>query len=145
MFYNIIDPPTATVVNNSSNEALKSLQDLTEDFSKVETIPSKNSFKIGTDVEKEFLPEVMDENWIKLDKDIWSSQILKDLLTYYLFTEEYASCRKCIQKLKNIDKNVIEKVIGQVQLDAYEAATLEVTPKENKADKVRLTFVSIFE
>ena len=72
---------------------------------------SKDSFKIGRDVEKEFLPEIIEENWTKIEKGTWSAQILSDLVAYYLFIEDYENCRKCLEKLKAIDPNISQKGI----------------------------------
>ena len=134
--FSIIDPPTATVINTSSAEALKTLNNICEEISKnsMEYIPSKNSFKVGSDVEKDFLPEVTNNHWIKMDKDVWTAQILGDLVAYYLFTEEYDLCRTCIEKLKKIDDDIIDKVLGSATMEAYETATRETAPK-SKQDK----------
>ena len=72
---------------------------------------SKDSFKIGRDVEKEFLPEIIEENWTKIEKGTWSAQILSDLVAYYLFIEDYENCRNCLEKLKAIDPNISQKGI----------------------------------
>ena len=72
---------------------------------------SQDSFKIGRDVEKEFLPEIIEENWTKIEKGTWSAQILSDLVAYYLFIEDYENCRKCLEKLKAIDPNISKKGI----------------------------------
>ena len=70
---------------------------------------SSDSFKIGRDVEKEFLPEMFEENWTKIEKGAWGAQILSDLIAYYLFIEDYENCRKCLEKLKNIDPKISQK------------------------------------
>ena len=103
----------STTINNSSADALKCLSEISENLDKesIEMVPSKDSFKIGRDVEKEFLPEIIEENWTKIEKGTWSAQILSDLVAYYLFIEDYENCRKCLEKLKAIDPNISKKGI----------------------------------
>ena len=111
--YCIIDPPTATTINASSAEALKSLSEISDNLEKeaIDIVPSKDSFKIGRDAEKEFLPEIIEENWTKIEKGAWSAQVLTDLIAYYLFIEDYENCRNCLSKLKNINPKITEKGI----------------------------------
>ena len=57
------------------------------------------------------MPEIIEENWTKIEKGTWSAQILSDLVAYYLFIEDYENCRKCLEKLKAIDPIISQKGI----------------------------------
>ena len=63
-----------------------------------------DSFRIGTSYEKEFLPECKEENWVSLKKGTGLAKILYDFAGYMIFIEDYAKCRNCLQRLKQIDK-----------------------------------------
>lgn len=135
--YCVIDAPTATTVQNSSAEALKYLTQA--ENVDIDTIPSANSFKIGNEIEKEFLPECSPENWVKLDKNLWMAQILADLIPYYLFTEDYEECRNCIKKIKDLNK--VDQVLEKKKFLAYQLAsgfkesTLEEKPLYHKINE----------
>ena len=116
-FFCLIDPATATTINASSTGAFNSIKELCDnpndedegpDF--LDLIPSKNSFVIGTNYEKEFLPECRDGYWTKLRKDSGHAQILYDFVGYLIFIEDYAGCRLCLEKLNKIDNSVLEAV-----------------------------------
>jgi len=132
--YCIIDPPTATTINASSTDALKCLTEISENLEReaIEIVPSKDSFKIGRDVEKEFLPEMFEENWTKIEKGAWGAQILSDLIAYYLFIEDYENCRKCLEKLKNIDPKISQKVVSESTIEAYDIATRMEIPENDQ-------------
>ena len=86
-----------------------------------------DSFRIGTNYETEFLPECKEENWLSLKKGTGLAKILYDFAGYLIFIEDYAKCRNCLQKLKQIDKAVVESVTDKDVLAAYEISIMKPT------------------
>ena len=135
-FYFIIDPPTGTTINNASGDSLKFLVGQHENIP-FDSVPTKDSFRIGSDAEKEFLPVCGTQNWTKVQKSFYQAQILRDLSSYYLYLEDYDNCRKCLAKIKSIDSSILNKAINKAEIEAFEKATAR-TKKKIANDQVPL-------
>ena len=134
-FYCAIDPPTATTINASSAAAFKAIKEVCDGahINNLEQVPSQNSFIIGADVDREFIPECTHDNWQKLEKGTWLALSLFDFIGHLLFIEDYAGCRHYLKQLKAIDEKVLAIETSTEVLTAYEIATLETAaPNRNR-------------
>ena len=132
-FFCLIDPATATTINASSTVAYNSIQHICTnetDLEYLDSMPSKDCFTIGTNLEKEFLPQCKNDGWIKLKKGAGFAKLLYDYIGYLIFIEDYAGCRSGLQKLKQMDKSVLENVVDKNVLSAYEMAVTEPSKKD---------------
>lgn len=86
-------------------------------------------------MEREFVPECTDDNWLNLDKGTWLALSLYDFIGHLLFIEDYPGCRHYLKQLKAIDERVLSLVTSNDVLTAYEIATVETAPKPSPGKK----------
>ena len=126
----IIDPQTGTTVTNATNEALKFLSDISEKLP-FDSLPTKDSFVIGSD-SKDFLPICSERHWAQIPPGFYQAQVMRDLIRYHFFLEDYVSCRKYLAKLKSFDATVVSKAfINKAEFDAYDKATVKSSKKKS--------------
>ena len=100
-----------------------------------DSVPTKDSFKIGNDAEKEFLPICNGspmQSWAKVHQSFHQAQILRDLTSYYMYLEDYDNCRKCLAKLKGIDSSILNKSVNKAEIEALEKATAKTGSKKKQ-------------
>lgn len=131
----IIDPQTGTTVTNATSEALKFLSDISEKLP-FDSLPTKDSFQIGTDLNTEFLPICSERHWAKINPPgFYQAQVIRDLIKYHFFLEDYVSCRKYLARLKSsFDAGVVNKAFtNKGEFDAYDKATARNSKKKSQA------------
>ena len=124
-YFCTVDPQTGSTVTNTSCEALKFLDNISEKLP-FDSRPTKDSFQIGSDPANEFLPFCANKHLDgKIQPIVYQAQIIGDLIRYHFFLEDYLNCRKYLAKMKTFDAAVISQVISKAQLDAYDKATIK--------------------